>query len=57
MNSLFSDALFSGIPSPDADLDASWVSPRPSSIRNVVRYAQAFSSMETSLGPSIWLQN
>ncbi|MEC8401984.1 MAG: hypothetical protein VXZ16_05210 [Bacteroidota bacterium] len=56
MNSLFSDVPFSYDPSDQPNADA-WVTPRASSIRNVLRYAQAFTATETSLGPAGFLQN
>ena len=56
MNSLFSDVPFSCDPSDQPNADA-WVTQRASSIRNVLRYAQAFTATETSLGPAGFLQN
>ncbi|MGB0179040.1 MAG: hypothetical protein ACPF8U_03205 [Flavobacteriales bacterium] len=57
MNSFFSDDLTSRTFSSDDTADAAWVSPRPSSIANVLRYAQAFDGVKTSLGTAICLKN
>ena len=57
MNSFFSDDLTSRTSSSDDTADAAWVSPRPSSIANVLRYAQAFDGVKTTLGTAICLKN
>ena len=57
MNSFFSDDLTSRTFSSNDNVDAAWVSPRPSSIANVLRYAQAFDGVKTSLGVANCLKN
>ena len=57
MHSFFSDDLSSRTFSSDDTVDAAWVSPRPSSIANVLRYAQAFDGVKTSLGVAFCLNN
>ncbi|MDA0940522.1 MAG: hypothetical protein O2990_05940 [Bacteroidetes bacterium] len=60
MNSLFSDALFSchDFPAHEADgaFDA-WAQPRPSSISNILRFSQSYTSVTTSLGEVGLTQN
>lgn len=57
MNSFFSDDLSSRTFSTDDTVDATWLCPRPSSMANVLRYAQAFEGVKTSLGTAICLNN
>ena len=60
MNSFFSDALFScndcSAHEADGKSDA-WAQPRPSSLTNILRFSQSYTSVTTSLGEVGLTQN